>query len=698
MSNQKLIVIDTADAVLELIEYIQDKDFIAIDCETTGLSKSDSVIGFSLCAEEGLAYYIILERWDAAKQEMIMADAELREYASVLLHQLAQKQLIAHNAVYDCMMIESNFKISLIDSIHTDTMILAHLLDENNEIGLKALGVRLFGEDSNTEQKEMEASVKANGGLLTKDSYELYKGDAHLIGKYGAKDTILTYKLFTHLVPQLYDQGLDQFFYEDESMPLLRGPTYELNTTGLQVDIQALTTLKKTLEAECLEAESFINQEIAPHIKEKYPATTKKNVFNMNSNQQLAWLLFGVLGLEFGTLTDGGKEACEALNMRLPYHAAAKRNFIAQCLKDLGKVIQPEAIVNGKKVRAKLIKEPWAYIAVDAETLEELAPKHKWIERLLEYKKKQKILNTYVEGIEERTKYGIIQPSFKQAGTTSGRYSSSNPNWQNLPRNDKRIKACITARSGRVFVGADQSQLEPRIFAYYSKDKALMSAFDGTTDFYSVIGMKTFDKTDCTPQKEGSLEAFGVKYKALRDLAKVIPLAVTYGSTAHQLSGTIGKSLETTQQIIDDLFEEFPGIPAMMKEAHDLVKKQGFVTNYFGRPRRMPEAMKIDKIYGNGKLPYEARTLLNLACNHRIQSTAASIMNRSMIALHKLLKESNIEAKQVTQVHDSIIVECLEEDAETVSILLQYAMETTVTLEGIKLEAKPLIGKNFSEV
>jgi DNA polymerase I len=681
--------------------YVNDKEYIAFDTETTGLTAHHEVIGFSVCGSEDEAYYIILAKWDVATQKLVYSDVRVRNAAVNLLASLRDKKLIMHNGIYDCMMVESNLRVRLIDSLHTDTLVLAHLLDENRRIGLKELATQYFGEDSTLEQEEMKASVLANGGSLTSSNYELYKGDAHLIGKYGAKDTILTYKLFLTLVPELYDQGLDKFFYEDESMPLLRGPTYELNTTGLAVDIQALTSLKKTLEAECLEAKDYIYQEIAPHIKDKYPGTNKKNKFNIGASQQLAWLLFGKLGLEFGTLTDGGKAACRALGLKLPYTFSAKRDFIHRCEQDADAVIQPEAIVNGKKVRAKKLKQPWAYIACDKKTLAKLSSKYKWIEKLLEYQRKSKILSTYVAGIERGTHYGIIHPAFKQTGTTSGRYSSSDPNFQNLPRDDKRIKACIVARPGKVFVGADQSQLEPRTFAYYSGDKNLMAAFDGTSDFYSVVGMDVYGKHDCTPQKEGSPDAFGVKYKRLRDLSKVIALASAYGATAHQLAPTTGKSIEDTQRDMDSYFEAFPGVKSMMLEAHKLAKEQGYVTNLFGRPRRMPEAKRITKLYGNmthAELPYEARSLLNLAVNHRIQSTGASIMNRAAIRLHQLKAEAGIDARLVCQVHDSMIVECNEKDAESVAILVQEAMENTVTLEGVSFEAIPRIGKNLAEV
>lgn len=698
-----LIVIDLYEyeKLNELYDYLDSFEYVAFDLETTGLHKHDSVIGFSICAEETKAYYVILAKWDNKEQKLeFSVDMDTNMIKQAIMQKLANKKLIMHNGVFDCMMAEYALKQPLIDALHTDTMILAHLLNENRSAGLKELGKSLFGEDAAEEQKLMKESVSANGGLLTKSIYELYKADSFLLGKYGAKDALLTFKLFMHLVPELYEQGLDKFFYEEESMPLLRGSTYELNTTGLKVDMNKLLSLKKTLEAECLEAKSFIYKEIDSHIKTKYPGTNKKNTFNIGASQQLSWLLFGQMGLEFGTLTKGGKTVCKSIIDRLPYTYVAKREFISTCERDKGTVYQPEAYVNGKLVKAKKLKDPWGYICVDKRTLVKFASKYKWIERLLEYQRKTKLLNTYVEGIEERVKYGVIQPNFLQHGTTGGRYACRNPNFQNLPRDDQRIKECIIARPGKVFVAADYSQLEPRVFAFYSKDERLLKAFKGEDDFYSVIGMEVYNISDAVPRKDGSPDAFGVKYKKLRDLSKVIALASTYGATAHQLAPTTGKSIEDTQQDIDNYFERFPGVAKMMLEAHELAKTKGFVTNHFGRPRRMPEALKITKLFGNvshGELPYEIRNMLNLAVNHRIQSTAASLVNRAAIKFHNDCKIAGISVKLALQVHDELIAECDESDADTVALLLRNAMETANQLEGIELEAIPRITKNLAK-
>ena len=675
--KSELIIIDNLEDLLKLKSYLEPFEFMALDTETTGLNRSDVVIGFSVCTEVSRAYYVIMQSWNKDSNQL-----DIKPYyqeVKAMMSSFSSKKLIGHNFVFDAMMIESNYKVKLIDSLHTDTKVLAHLLDENSKNGLKDVAASLFGEESKDEQKEMKASVIANGGVLTKRQYEMYKADPYVMGKYGAKDALLTYKLFLELVPKLYDQGLEEFFYNDESMPLFKGPTYHLNTVGLQVDLSKLQQLKKTLEAECLEAKDFISKEIAEYIIDKPK-------FNFESNQQLSWLLFDKLGLEFGNLTKAGKTVCRALGIdKLPYTYAARKTFIWTC----------KSSVNPK------FNNPWKYTVCDKKLLETFSSKYKWIEKLLEYKKKKKILNTYVEGIEERISYGVIQPSFLQTGTTSGRYSSRNPNFQNLPRDDRRVKECIVARPGRVFVSADYSQLEPRVFAYFSRDKRLLASFQTGEDFYSTIGMEVYSKFDCKPLKDGHSDAFGIKYKKLRNLSKTIALASTYGATARQLSPVTGKSIEDTQLDIDNYFERFPSVLDMMLESHKQAKIEGEVKTLFGRPRRMPEAKNITKYYGNIKhadLPYDARNLLNLSVNHRIQGTAASIVNRAMIKFYENCRKAEIDCQIVCQVHDSIIVECNEENAEDCSLLLQDAMENTTRLEGVELEAIPIIGKSLAKV
>lgn len=715
---EQLKIIKTLSELEGLKAYLADKDFVAFDTETDGVEKESHIIGFSVCADINLAYYVVLAHWDVASEQLIFL--ETQQGAKSAIECLIGKNLIMQNAPFDCSMVENNYKVKLMPWVHTDTMILGHLLNENRQNGLKERGVELFGEDAAAEQRAMKESVYANGGVLTKEKYELYKADADLIAYYGAKDAILTLKLFYHDVEKLYEEGLDQFFYEEESMPLLRGPTYDMNTTGLRVDPEKLQVLKASLTAECVEARAYIEKEVYPHVKEKYPGTGKTNHFNINASQQLAWLLYFVLDNEFTVLTKGGREMCKKIGVKPPYAPGAKREFIRMCIERKGEVYEAghkagkdhvctKDCINkktGKKKRVKKIEDPWKYIAAGKASLGKLAPKYKWVERLLEYKKAEKLLGTYVEGIQSRMVYNIIRPSFLQHGTTSGRYSSKKPNFQNLPRDDKRVKGCIVARPGKVFVGADYSQLEPRVFASVSGDERLMASFKNGDDFYSVIGAEVFNKLGCSLKKDDK-NSFAKLFPMERHYSKQFGLASTYGATAFRLSAITGLSTEEMSDALNSYFTRFHSVRQFMLTAHQEAMTTGRVLSLFGRPRRMPLAMVIPKLFGpvsHEELPYEYRNILNLAVNHKIQSTGASIVNRAAIAFWKSCREleavdpSWTEVKIVLQVHDELVAECPQSLAQDVKDLLKHCMESAADLPGVSLEAEPNIASNLAEL
>jgi DNA polymerase I-like protein with 3'-5' exonuclease and polymerase domains len=699
---EHLRILRDASEVDALIEYLSDKEYVSFDTETNGINSDAEIIGYSICAENDVAYYVITAYWDKELQKLTRYDNE--ETSTLLMNYLTTKKLIMHNGLFDIGMVKNNYSIDLTHAFHTDTMVLAHILDENRRVGLKELGAKAYGQDAKKEQLEMKASVEANGGEMTKANYELYKGDADLIAKYGAKDAILTWNLFWEMVPELAEEGLMDFFYKDESMPLLKGPTMELNTTGLKVDLEALKTLQKQLEVEILESTAFVHEEIATHIADKYPGTTKLKTFNIGSGGQLAWLLFNRLEQPFIKVSNAGQELCRALGLKVPYNHADQRQLIS-ILKDLkgtqwravGEVYDPKT---RKHKGAAKVRDYWNYLSTDKVSLAKLGKKYRWVARLLELKKASKILNTYVLGIQEKTRYGIIHPQFKQTGTPGGRYSCKDPNFQNLPRDDKRIKACIVARPGKAFVGADYSQLEPRVFASYSQDKRLMECFASGEDFYSVTGVEIFNKPQCSLNKKDD-NFFGKMFDNLRYKSKGVTLSATYGTTAGKLATTLEIRRDEAQEIINEYFAKFPSVEAMMLRQHALVKKQGYVENMFGRKRRLPDAKLIPKRYGNSKhseLPYEARKFLNLSVNFPIQSTSASIVNRSAIALYEMLKAAKIDAKLVLQVHDSLIVECNKVDAENVASIMQDAMENTCSLPGVALVAEPKIGTTLADV
>ncbi len=147
--------------------------------------------------------------------------------------------------------------------------------------------------------------------------------------------------------------------------------------------------------------------------------------------------------------------------------------------------------------------------------------------------------------------------------------------------------------------------------------------------------------------------------------------------------------------------ERFPGVKTMMLDAHEIIKAEGQIVNLFGRPRRIPDAMHINRIFGkrlHAEYDYKERNLLNMACNSRIQGTGASIINRAAIAFYRAIRAAGIKDCQIViQVHDELGAECRVEDKDTVYTLLRQAMETTTVLEGVPLEAIPRISQTLAK-
>lgn len=710
---QKIILVKTLQQLEELSAYIEDKDLVAVDVETTGTDKDSIITDLAVCAEVGevdVAYCIQIAYWDVTQQKLIYFEAH--QGVKAFVEKLKHKRLIMQNGPFDCSMINNNYGVELIDYLEVDTLALGHLLNENRLNGLKERGVELFGENAREEERVMKASVVKNGGVLTKDKYELYKADSDLRAHYCAKDTILTMNVLCHDLPILYKEKLDKFFFE-ETMPLMRGPTYQMNTTGLRVDPEKLSKLKGELEVQIMTLEAEIYAEIEQYTKKKYPKGFGKRAkeFNIGSREQLAWLLFEEMGEYFYMLTKTGQKMLKVLDMKRPYSNEAKRDFIDMCNARQGEEWSMWEWNSKKKVMEKKVRKipnPIKYMSVGKETCEIFSKRYKWVAKLVEHAKAKKMLKTYVEGIQKRMKYGIIRPSFLQCGTTSGRYSSKNPNFQNLPRGDKRIKACIVAREGKVLIGADYAQLEPRVFTAVSQDPSLLTCFRDGLDFYSVVGAPIFDKEGkSTTLKKGLPGSFDTLFPEGRQLSKPVALGLPYGQTEWKMSATLSLPVEDCRQIAYDYFTSFPDVKRMMLQAYDEAMTDGVVYNLFGRPRRMPKAKKIRDMFGDmahSELPYEWRTILNLAVNHKIQSTAASLMNRAAIEFHSRCQRLGqadarwLEVRIVMQVHDELIVEGPKALAEQISATLKDCMENTSTLPGVALVAEPKIGLDLASL
>jgi len=274
--------------------------------------------------------------------------------------------------------------------------------------------------------------------------------------------------------------------------------------------------------------------------------------------------------------------------------------------------------------------------SMDKEVLKIYAETNSAAKLLLEYRKYAKILSTFIpalspKDIDLKTCRGKIYASFNQAGTTSGRFSSSKPNMQNIPKGEKDefgIRDCIVADEGHILIGADYSQVELRIMAHFSQDFNLMKAYNGTTDVHTITA-----------------NACGIT----RDKAKTINFGLIYGMRAKTLGKRIDVGYDEAQSYIDKYFETYNAIKPFWEHAEQQIRSHGYVETFFGRKRRRTcEFQAKDK--------FEQSREIGSMTNAIIQGTGADLMKKSMVAMNPQLKA--IGARIISTVHDEVIVSC----------------------------------------
>jgi DNA polymerase-1 len=328
----------------------------------------------------------------------------------------------------------------------------------------------------------------------------------------------------------------------------------------------------------------------------------------------------------------------------------------------------------------------------------------------------------------EKHEGGIYYPSFKQHGTTSGRYSSD---FQQLPRpkdedseehplvkkyNDT-IRELVISPSGYVFIDDDYESLEPRCFADDAMDEPLIKIFTDNLDMYSVIAIMAQGIADASADKKAP-NFLKKKYPQIRQDAKAYALGIRYGMKAYKLAKSLNISEDEAEVIIKRYFKAFPKLKAQMDRYLKEVKTTGKVTSKFGRVRHLPRAKEIYEKFGDAILDFrnlkkisyktgvsyqelrvirkEYNNLLNNALNFPIQSAATSVVNRAAVAMTKEFMAKGLDAWVSLQVHDQLVATCREDQIDIAKPVVQYCMENT-TLLAMPLVAKPEVAKNLRE-
>lgn len=302
--------------------------------------------------------------------------------------------------------------------------------------------------------------------------------------------------------------------------------------------------------------------------------------------------------------------------------------------------------------------------STNAEVLEELRSSHPVIEYIIKYRQLTKLNSTYVDGLLKTVSDdGKIHSIFKQTETRTGRISSTEPNMQNIPvRTElgREMRKFFTAQEGKILLDADYSQIELRIMAHMCGDKNMCQAFIDGTDIHTMTASQVFN---VSPEMITS---------SMRSAAKAVNFGIIYGIGAFSLSKDIDVSVEEADRYIKSYMAKYPDAEKFMNRIVEDAKKNGYVSTMFGRRRSIPELHSSNKIVqASGK---------RIAMNTPIQGTAADIIKIAMIRVYKKLSEENLQARLILQVHDELIVEADEADAERAGQILSEEMTGAVSL------------------
>ena len=328
-----------------------------------------------------------------------------------------------------------------------------------------------------------------------------------------------------------------------------------------------------------------------------------------------------------------------------------------------------------EKLQFEIVKKtPKGQPSTDTETLEILSQQHKLPQLLLRYRELNKLYSTYLTAYPRfiNKHSGRVHASFNQAGAVSGRFSSSNPNLQNIPAELR--KTFVPKNNEYVFLGADYSQMELRILADFSQDKNLIDAFNSGKDVHTLTASRVFNVP------------FNKVTSKQRKLAKTVNFGIVYGMSAYGLAARTDLSIDEAKKFIDSYFKHFPEVKRYLTKIKGYAVKHGFVFTKFNRRKHLKKVFSKDpKIKKEG---------LRQAQNIPIQGTGADILKMVMLQLHERLQ--GFDAALVLTVHDELVFEVHKNDLEAVKQIVIDEMEHIVNLR-VPLKIDIGIGSNWYE-
>lgn len=325
--------------------------------------------------------------------------------------------------------------------------------------------------------------------------------------------------------------------------------------------------------------------------------------------------------------------------------------------------------------------------STDTNTLQKLRREHEIIGLIEGFRELSKLKSTYVDALPTlvNPRTGRLHTSYNQTGAATGRFSSSNPNLQNIPNRTemgRQVRRAFVAPPGYGFLAVDYNQIELRVMAHISEDETLIEAFQRGLDIHRATAAAVFG----IGLDEVSDEQ--------RDFAKRVNFGLCYGQGAFGLASQTGLTRAEAQAFIDAYFAEMPGVKRYIDETRARVWEHGYTETLYGRRRSYPQIKAGRRTRGAGN---EERAAINMP----IQGTAADILKQSMIDLDARLRDAGCDAAMILQVHDELVLEVREDELAAVGPLVVETMEAALP-DGkslrVPLKAKASWGGNWRDM
>ncbi len=604
---------------------------------------------------------------------------------------------------------------------------------------------------ANEEQVLLKESIKKNGGNTSKVNFEIFKADLDILAEYGAADTDLTLRIYHLYLKKLKEENLEKFFFEEEVMPIYREVTIPMEAYGVEVDLKLLEKASKSIKEDLRKNKKVVLDSLLKNKSaQNWVIDSALSAFPPKNKGKWAQKLVQRHDLPLPKSEKTGKYRLVKKNIETLEDSPVKTfllegdldvldsNEILRISTDLWKEQNDGQYINiqSKKHLGEIVFDYFGEKPLSTtkkgspqfnnDTVEHLSNKYEWAENLRVYNKLVKINSTYIERFLEGHENGRYYFYFKQHGTVSGRYGSDA---QQLPkpkeegedvplivRYNNLIRAFLIAGKGRKIIDSDYESLEPHIFASISNDESLRDIFRNGHDFYSTVAIKTENLQGVSADKKADNYLKKVN-PVKRNQAKAYSLGIAYGMGAYALGMTLGIPTKKAESLVDGYLNGFPGLKQWRRQSREFVKSEGYIKNYVGRIRHLPKVKKIYEKFGDKMLDWKYRSQLfdrfgkqevmqvyrdyknglNNCLNFQLQSMGAAVVNRAALAINRKAKELEIDAIVQAQIHDQLVINVAEEQAEMFAPIVQDIMESIINLPGVTLKAPPELSNNFRD-